>query len=218
MAQIFHPAANSIAKVSILGAVVVLGLLSWAAGVVHRSAYYTEVGHPRNQPVPFSHEHHVRGLGIDCRYCHTSVETSSFAGIPPTKTCMTCHSVVWRDAPILRPVHESWETGRPIAWTRVHDLPDYVYFDHSIHIAKGVGCSSCHGRVDKMPIMWKQATLHMEWCLECHRHPEQFVRPRDQIYNMDWLPPPDQEVVGAQLVEQYDIRKSQIINCSVCHR
>ena len=193
--EIFHPAANAIAKSTIIGGAMLIGLISWAAALAHRSPYYTNVGVPRDQPVLFSHEHHARGLGIDCRYCHTSVESSSFAGLPPTKTCMTCHSVVWRNAPILRPVHESWETSQPIVWNRVHYLPDYVYFDHSIHIAKGIGCSSCHGRVDKMPV-GPQASLHMEWCLQCHRAPEKFIRPTSEIYNMDWTAPPNQEELG----------------------
>ena len=134
---------------------------------------------PREQPIPFSHAHHVGGLGIDCRYCHTSVETSSFAGIPPTKTCMNCHSQIWSTSPTLEPVRESFRTGVSIQWTRVNDLPDYVYFNHSIHVNKGIGCESCHGRVDRMPLTWQENSLQMDWCLDCHRDPGKHIRPRD---------------------------------------
>ena len=143
----------------------------------------------RPQPVPFSHQHHVAGLGIDCRYCHTSVETSSFAGIPPTKTCMNCHAQIWTNAALLEPVRESYKTGKSLVWTRVNDLPDFAYFNHSIHINKGVGCNTCHGPVDRMPLMYNQASLQMEWCLECHRAPEKNLRPRDQVFNMRYEQP-----------------------------
>src|SRR6185437_5334231 len=155
MSQIFHPAMNTFAKASIFGAIFILGFLAWVMYDVTKSSYLTNEGIARNQPVPFSHEHHVSGLGIDCRYCHTSVEQSSFAGIPPTKTCMTCHSQIWTNAQILQPVRDSWAKSEPIRWTRVNDLPDYVYFNHSIHIAKGVGCVTCHGQVDQMPLMYQ---------------------------------------------------------------
>ena len=148
--------------------------------------------------MPFSHEHHVRGLGIDCRYCHTSVEKSSFAGIPPTETCMTCHSQIWTDSPMLEPVRTSLRTNTPIRWNRVHDLPDYVYFNHGIHVQKGVGCVSCHGRVDQMPLTWKAEPMTMEWCLSCHRNPEKHLRPREEVFNMDWVPPEDQVDAGPE--------------------
>src|SRR5437868_3977147 len=156
MAQIFHPSTNTISKVTIFGAVFIAAGVAWALGAVYRSPYVTEAQVVRHQPVPFSHEHHVSGLGIDCRYCHTSVETSRFAGIPATSVCMNCHTYIWRDAPLLEPVRESYASNRPLEWTRVHDLPNFAYFDHSIHVQKGFGCSTCHGRVDQMPLMWRE--------------------------------------------------------------
>jgi hypothetical protein len=218
MAQIFHPSFNTFSKFSIFGAVFILAALAWIFGGLIRSPYATQAGVVRQQPVPFSHKHHVSGLGIDCRYCHTSVEETAFAGIPPTKTCMTCHSQIWADSPMLEPVRESFRTDKPIEWTRVHDLPDFTYFNHSIHIKKGVGCVTCHGQVDQMPLMWREKTLHMEWCLECHKAPEAFVRPREHVFSMVWKPPSDQAVQGHQLVEQYKIQKQQLMNCSICHR
>jgi hypothetical protein len=162
----------------------------------------------------------VRGLGLDCRYCHTSVETSSFAGIPPTETCMTCHSQIWSESPMLEPVRESYRTNRPLAWNRVHDLPDFAYFNHGIHVAKGVGCVSCHGRVDLMPLMWKEQPLTMEWCLGCHRAPERHVRPREYVFNMEWQPPSAQLALGKELVHEYGIETEtgRLTNCSTCHR
>jgi hypothetical protein len=218
MAQIFHPSMNTVAKATIFGAVFLLGGLGWVGYTVEKSPYNTDAGIARNQPVPFSHEHHVRGLGIDCRYCHTSVEDSHFAGLPPTKTCMTCHSQIWSNAEMLRPVRQSWATNQPIQWSRVHNLPDFVYFNHSVHVNKGVGCSTCHGEVDRMPLMWQQASLQMAWCLECHRAPEQFLRPRDQVFNMNWKAPSNQLEEGRKLVEKYDVKTGQLTNCSICHR
>jgi hypothetical protein len=157
--------------------------------------------------------------GIDCRYCHTSVEKSSFAGIPSTKICMNCHSQIWAGSPMLEPVRESFRSGRSLEWTRVHNLPGFVYFDHGIHVNKGVGCSTCHGRVDRMPLTWRENSLYMEWCLECHREPERFVRPRAEVFNMDWQPPQnktDRLALGRKLVQEYGIQK--LTSCSVCHR
>lgn len=218
MSQIFHPSMNTIAKASIFGAVFIIAGIAWVIGVVVRSPYMTRQDQVRAQPVPFSHEHHVSGLGIDCRYCHTSVEKSGFAGIPPTKTCMTCHSQIWTNAALLEPVRQSWAKQEPIQWTRVHDLPDYVYFDHSIHVAKGIGCTSCHGRVDQMPLMLQASSLQMEWCLGCHREPEKYIRPRDQVFNMKYEAPSNQRELGEKLVKDYKIHKEQLTNCSVCHR
>jgi len=218
MPQIFPPSTNTFSKLSIFGAVFFLAALLWVIAAISRSSYVTQTEVAREQPVPFSHKHHVSGLGIDCRYCHTSVEVVAFAGIPPTKTCMTCHSQIWSDSPILEPVRESFRTDRSLEWIRVHDLPDFVYFNHSIHVKKGVGCVSCHGRVDQMPLVWKAHSLDMEWCLECHRHPEQFVRPREYVLRMDWQPAGDQLALGAALVKEYHIDKSKLTNCSTCHR
>jgi hypothetical protein len=216
MPQIFHPSTNTISRLTIFGgAILVVGLVA-ALAAINKSAYITEAGVARSQPVPFSHKHHVGDDGIDCRYCHTSVEDSSFAGIPSTKICMNCHSQIWADSPILAPVRESFRTGKSLEWTRVHNLPGFVYFDHSIHVHKGVGCVTCHGRVDQMPLMWREHSLYMEWCLECHRNPERFVRPREHVFSMDWQPPSDQLALGEKLVQQYKIET--LTSCSVCHR
>jgi hypothetical protein len=216
MAQIFHRSTNTISRVSIFGGVALLLTLFAAVAAISRSSYLTEVSVVRAQPVQFSHKHHVGDDGIDCRYCHTSVEKSSFAGIPSTKICMNCHTQIWADSPLLEPVRASFRTGKSLEWTRVHNLPGFVYFDHSIHVNKGVGCSTCHGRVDQMALMWRVNTLYMEWCLECHRAPERFVRPREQVFNMEWQPPQDQLALGQRLVREYNIQK--LTSCSVCHR
>jgi len=216
MAQVFHPSTNTLSRLSIFGFVFIVAGLGWAVLEVNRSAYVTQAYVARTQPVPFSHKHHVAGMGIDCRYCHTTVETSSFAGLPPTKTCMNCHAQIWNQAPMLEAVRESFRTDQSIRWVRVHDLPDFVFFNHSIHVAKGVGCSTCHGRVDQMPLMWSVSPLQMEWCLDCHRQPEKYVRPREAVFDMAWAPPPDQLTRGAELVKRYQIRK--LDSCSTCHR
>jgi hypothetical protein len=221
MPQIFHRSFNVVSKVSILGALVILALLAWIGAKVSRSDYVTGVNVIREQPVPFSHDHHVSGLGIDCRYCHTSVEKSAFAGIPSTEICMNCHSQIWDKSPMLAPVRESYRTGRSIPWERVHNLPGFSYFNHSIHVNKGVGCSSCHGRVDLMPLTWQVHTLYMEWCLDCHRHPEDNLRPRDQIFNMAWQPPANQGEAGEKLIRDYNIDRTtlaRLTSCSTCHR
>jgi Cytochrome c7 and related cytochrome c len=216
MAQIFHRSTNTISRVSVFGGIGIIVVLVTTLAAINRSSYVTEVGVARSQPVQFSHKHHVSDDGIDCRYCHTSVEESSFAGIPSTKICMSCHTQIWAESPILEPVRESFRTGKSLEWTRVHNLPGFVYFDHSIHVHKGVGCTTCHGRVDQMPLMWRENTLYMEWCLECHRNPERFVRPRDQVFNMVWQPPSDQIALGQKLVQEYKIES--LTSCSVCHR
>ena len=232
MAQIFHRSTNTISRATIFGAVFIVAALFWAAAQIQRSPYVTYAGVVRPQPAPFSHQHHVAGLGIDCRYCHTSVEVSGFAGIPPTKTCMNCHSQIWTKAPMLEPVRESFRTDKSLVWTRVNDLPDFVYFDHSIHINKGVGCNTCHGPVDRMPLMYNYASLQMEWCLNCHRAPEKNLRPRDQVFNMRYEQPTaekpvvmdsqtftDQDSLGLYLVKKYKLRgERDITSCSTCHR
>lgn len=213
MAQLFHPAFNSISRGTIFGGGIVLALAVWVSGLLYRSPYVTEATVTRDQPVPFSHEHHVGGLGIDCRYCHTSVEEGPAAGIPPSRICMKCHSQVWADAPMLEPVRRSARDGMPIEWTRVHRLPDYVYFDHSIHVAKGVGCVRCHGDVGTMPLMSQQATLYMEWCLDCHRHPERAVGPPDRVFDRVSTPAAAPDVRWRELL---DVRKRT--DCVDCHR
>jgi len=216
MAQLFHPSINTLSRLSIFGAVIVAIVLWWLLAKINHSSYVTQLGVARTQTVPFSHKHHVSGLGLDCRYCHTSVETSAFAGIPSTKTCMTCHSQIWSDSPMLEPVRASYRTGEALVWKRVYDLPDYVYFNHSIHVKKGIGCVSCHGDVSQMPLVWQASTLQMDWCLDCHRAPEKFVRPRSAVFKMDWRPPTYQVALGEQLVREYHIQS--LISCSVCHR
>jgi len=218
MAQIFPSKMNILSKASIvIGAVLAGGGLMVLLGLA-RSPYVNMVGIPREQPVPFSHKHHVNGLGIDCRYCHTSVEEVAFAGIPAVKTCMTCHSQIWTEAPILEPIRASYRTDKAIEWIRVHDLPDFVYFNHSIHVRKGVGCVSCHGRVDQMPLMMKVNSLDMQWCIACHKQPEQHLRPREAVYQMDWKPEGNQLALGEQLIKDYHVDKAKMLNCSICHR
>ncbi len=216
MAQIFHPSTNTFSKVSIFGGIFFIGVLLWAFGALERSSYMTRSNVVLEQPVPFSHRHHVTQLGIDCRYCHTSVEESNFAGIPSTKTCMTCHSQIHNTAPMLEPVRASWRENKSIEWVRVNDLPDFAYFNHSIHVKKGVGCVTCHGPMGEMAMTWRESPLTMEWCLQCHRGPEKFVRPRAEVFNTTWKPEGDQLALGAQLVKENNIHK--MTNCSVCHR
>lgn len=213
--QIFHPSMNTVARVSLFGAVFIgasaIGFMLFVA----RSPYATDVGVVREQPVPFSHQHHVGDIGLDCRYCHTSVEESSFAGIPPTKTCMNCHSQLFADSPMLKPVRDSLATGEPLHWTRVHDVPDFVYFNHSIHIHKGISCTQCHGEVNQMPLMWREQTLHMQWCLDCHRHPDPFVTDRDQTFAVaaNVL---NNEASQRDLATAYRVKSKT--SCYTCHR
>ncbi len=219
MSQIFHPSANTLARVSILGiGIAVLGGVGGVFAYV-RSPYQTQVQVIRNQPVPFSHAHHVRDVGIDCRYCHSTVETASSAGLPPTHTCMSCHSQIWGSADMLAPVRSSLAENKPIVWTRVHDLPDFVYFSHNIHVQKGVGCVSCHGRVDEMPLAWKAEPMTMEWCLDCHRHPEKHLRDPQDVVRMDLvLSSQEQQAKGKELLMRNHIEPDRLTNCSVCHR
>jgi hypothetical protein len=230
--QIFHRSSNVIARASIYAGIFTLAGVLWACIQFQRSPYVTYAGIARPQPAPFSHEHHVAAIGIDCRYCHTSVETSSFAGIPPTKTCMNCHSQIWTNAAYLEPVRESFRSGKSLVWNRVNDLPNFVYFDHSIHVTKGVGCNTCHGPVDRMPLMFNYVSLQMEWCISCHRAPEKNLRPREQVFNMRYQQPStDLPVVvdrqsfthqidlGKYLVKKYNVRSvMDITSCSTCHR
>jgi len=239
--QIFHRSTNTIAKVSIFGSVFFLAFFAWIFSTLLRSSYATGQGVVLEQPVPFSHDHHVAGLGIDCRYCHTTVEKSAFAGVPPTETCMNCHKQIWTNADLLEPVRASYRDNVPIEWTRVHDLPDFVYFDHSVHVAKGIGCVTCHGEVDKMPLMFQQASLQMEWCLACHRDPVQNVRPREEVFNLHWDPldresfarymplsaeqaadpewqpaSKDVQALQAKFAKEYNVQS--LMSCSACHR
>jgi hypothetical protein len=216
MPQIFKRSANTLARASIVGTLLVIGGLLGLLIAIGQSSYVTRAQEYVEQPIQFSHLHHAGDDGIDCRYCHTSVETAAFAGIPPTKTCMNCHSQIWSNAPILEPVRASFREDTPLRWVRVHDLPDFVYFNHSIHVKKGMGCETCHGRVDEMPLMLQQNSLQMEWCLTCHRNPAQFVRPRSEVFTMGYSPPVPQSELGPQLVKEYGIQS--LTSCSVCHR
>jgi NAD-dependent SIR2 family protein deacetylase len=216
MPQIFRRSANTLSKLSLAGGLIAAGGLILLAMILGRSSYVTRAQEFVEQPVQFSHLHHVGDDGIDCRYCHTSVETSAFAGIPPTKTCMNCHSQIWSTAPILEPVRASFRDDKPMKWIRVHDLPDFAYFNHSIHIKKGMGCETCHGRIDRMPLTLQQNTLQMQWCLDCHRNPENYVRPRSEVFTMGYVPSEPQSVIGPRLVKEYGIRGNT--SCSTCHR
>jgi hypothetical protein len=219
MTQIFHHSTNTLSKLSIFGAVFLVAAALWALLEINRSSYVTRAGDPREQPVPFSHAHHVGGIGIDCRYCHTTVEVAATAGIPPTKTCMNCHAQIWSQSPMLEPVRESFRTDRSIQWVRVHDLPDFAYFDHSIHVAKGIGCATCHGRVDQMPLVYQESSLQMWWCLDCHRDPARYVRPREAVFDMAYRAPADQPRQGRLLAVEYRIRDAHTLtSCSTCHR
>ncbi len=237
--QIFHHSTNTLAKLSIFGGLFILLAGVWALAEINRSSYNTGQYIERQQPVQFSHKHHVGDDGIDCRYCHTSVEVSNSAGMPPTKTCMNCHSQIWSESPYLEIVRASYRDNKPIEWTRVHDLPDYVYFNHSIHVNKGIGCASCHGRVDQMAAVYQASSLQMEWCLECHRQPERFIRPKDKVFDMAYniaadpaegvtaAPSnhlaenlaPSRKAQAQKLVREYGVRSPRIItSCSTCHR
>lgn len=219
MSQVFPKSANAWSKASIIAIVFVLLSLGLVVLTIQRSDFVTSANRFVEQPVQFSHQHHAGGIGIECRYCHTSVEVSPSAGIPPTKTCINCHSQIWNTSPYLEPVRASFRDDKPLNWTRVHDLPDFVYFNHSIHVRKGVGCETCHGRVDRMPLMLQKSSLQMEWCLDCHRDPAKYVRPRDQVTTMGYVPAEAQSVIGPRLVSEYKIAdKENLTNCSVCHR
>ena len=188
MPQIFPKSINPLARAILIGLPMLGGLVGVTLATFFRSGYATGVGEVVPQPVAFSHAHHVGQLGIDCRYCHTTVEVSGFANIPPTKTCMNCHQQMWVGSGMLAPVRESWETNRPVEWNRVNNLPHYAFFNHSIHVAKGVGCATCHGRLDEMNLTYQSQTLLMEWCIDCHRAPEKNLRPKSEVFSMTWTP------------------------------
>jgi hypothetical protein len=216
MAQIFPRSANAWAKASILTALFLAGGAGYALWRVAHSGYVTREGVVLQQPVPFSHDHHVAQIGIDCRYCHTAVEKEASAGIPPTQTCMNCHNQLWTNAEILEPVRASFREGKPLQWNRVNDLPDFVYFNHSIHVAKGVACTTCHGPVDKMPLMYQGTPLTMSWCLDCHRDPVKNLRPREEVTNVNWQPPADLAAQQAVWAQAHNVQSK--VSCSTCHR
>ncbi len=219
MRQLFAPGADALLRLALLVASVGAILMLVVVGAVARSDYVYGVGVAPEQPVPFSHKHHSGELGIDCRYCHTSVEQQANAGMPPTHTCMTCHSQIWTGAPMLAPVRDSLAKDEPLHWTRVNHIPSYVYFNHSVHVTKGIGCSSCHGAITSMQLTLRAKAFHMDFCISCHRNPQANVRTPDQVWNMDWSPPADQATKGPELVAQYHIRNAaQLTDCSICHR
>jgi hypothetical protein len=216
MGQFFNRASNLVFKVVIIVGVLLTPALFFLPWFIDRSPYVTYQDVPRNQPVPFSHRHHANELGIDCRYCHTSVEKSSFAGLPATEICMTCHSEIWKNSSMLEPIRASYRDNVPIHWTRVNMLPEFVYFDHSIHIAKGIGCTTCHGPIGNMTLTWAGGEMKMGWCLNCHRDPAAYVRPRDQVFNVNYAPPANQRELGKRLVKEYGIYS--LTDCVTCHR
>jgi hypothetical protein len=234
MSQLFPRSANQLARSSLFAVLALAGVAGLVVMVLMRSSWLTRQHEFVEQPIQFSHLHHVGGEGIDCRYCHTSVEKSNFAGIPPTKTCMNCHSQIWTNAPILEPVRASFRNNTNLTWIRVHDLPDFVYFNHQIHVNKGVGCATCHGPIDKMPLTYQYNTLQMEWCLDCHRAPQKYLRPKDQVFNMGYQQPnaehpvaavaggekfTTQLALGTKLAELYKVSSPEHMStCSVCHR
>jgi hypothetical protein len=219
MAQTFPRSTNTLAKLTIYGAVFILAGLGYLVYAVNQSSYFTEVNVAREQPVPFSHKHHVTDDGIDCRYCHASVERSSYAGVPTTHICMSCHSKLWLNSAMLEPVRASYANNSSLEWTRVNALPDFVYFDHSIHVKKGIGCTTCHGPIGEMPLTWRANTLYMRWCVDCHKHPERYVRPRSEVFSPNYTPPANQLALGRRLVAEYHIKSAQAITaCYTCHR
>jgi len=219
MSQIFAPSTNTLARLSLLvgGLLTAILLTILLVGTV---SPYTRapVGIAVAQPVRFSHELHSGVLNVDCRYCHITAEQSSYGGIPTTQVCMSCHEQIATYSELLEPVRQSYATGERIEWNRVHYVAQHVYFNHSIHIAKGFGCETCHGRVDEMPLVWQAESMTMSWCLECHREPEQFIRPVEEIYTFGWEPTIPQEELGAQLVEEYNVQQDGLTTCGVCHR
>jgi Cytochrome c7 and related cytochrome c len=234
MPQIFPKSMNPISRFMLLSIPVLAASAGVALSAFYRSDYTTGRNEIVEQPIPFSHLHHVAELGIDCRYCHTAVENSAYAGIPPSKTCINCHQQIWNGADILGPLRESYNVDKPIVWTKVHNVPHYTYFNHSIHVSKGVGCASCHARIDQMPLVYQSKTLLMEWCLDCHRNPEKNLRPKSEIFNLAWKPSDgttdldgrvydatttSQAEMGRELKEKYHVRDGKTLtNCSICHR
>jgi hypothetical protein len=216
--QIFGAGADVLMRMMLCGLAALPVLATGLAYGLTRSPYTTGLNMVMRQPIPFSHEHHVGRLGLDCRYCHTSVERSAFAGLPPTGACMTCHSQLFTNAKMLAPARESLASGKPIHWNRVNNLPDYVYFDHSVHVQNGVGCSTCHGAIETMPLTRQAAPLTMGWCLNCHRNPAPYLRPPDEIFDQAWAAPDDQAKQGRALMAHYGIKLDHLTDCSRCHR
>lgn len=240
MAQIFHPSTNTLARVSLFGAAIAPLAIIMTLSAFTRSPYVTKVNVPRDQPVPFSHEHHTNELGIDCRYCHQSVENSSYAMLPPTETCMSCHSQVWTNSPLLEPVRESWRTGNAIRWNQLNKLPEFVYFNHSLHVDRGLNCNICHGPVQTMQLAYRAQAFTMAWCLECHRNPANWVGDPAKVFGLYWkiqrneaLTPEEAALAsgrddyhrtgkeleeGRAWVKRHGIQTEQLTDCWICHR
>jgi hypothetical protein len=217
MPKLFPGWADTALRIALVGWVALVLLAVIAPMLWVRTPYFRNMGFPVDQPVQFDHRHHVEDDGVDCRYCHDLVEKGPYAGVPSTEVCMGCHSQIWRQSPMLEPVRRAWFSGRPLAWNRVTKVPDYAYFDHSIHVSHGVGCASCHGRVDRMALAWQVAPLTMGWCLDCHRDPAPNLRPLDKITSMSWQPPAgDRNAYGRKLAQELGVRK--LTDCTACHR
>ena len=229
MAQVFPHWFDTIARAGILAAVFAVPATAVGLALFYRSDYVTRKNFAYEQPLPFSHAHHTGQLGIDCRYCHRTVEKSAFAGMPPVETCMNCHQQIWVGSAMLGPVRTSWKANEPIRWKRVHNLPGFVYFHHGVHVANGVACIECHGRVDRMPLTWQVKPLTMSWCLDCHRDPAPHLRPRSEVFSMTWAPDDTEhsatdehlgpENLGKSLMSEYRIPDTHTLtSCSTCHR
>lgn len=213
---IFRPKHNTLARLSLVvlaagGAGTIGGLLIWARTPTARG-----MEQPVEQPLQFDHRHHTRDEGIDCRYCHNTVEKSAFAGIPPTQLCLNCHSQVWNKSPLLEPVRQSFIENKPMVWNRVYKVPEFVYFNHAIHVNKGVGCVTCHGRVDQMAAVEKASSLTMSWCLDCHRNPTKNIRPVEEVTNMTWKPEGDPVEATRVFAEKNEVHTRT--SCTTCHR
>lgn len=222
MSQLFSPRSNTLFRVAIVGFFIFITILIATGYILQSSSYVTEVAIYKHQPVPFSHEHHVNGLGIDCRYCHYTVEKSANATIPPPGLCMNCHKKIWADSEMLKPIRDAFKNDTPIRWKKVHDLPDFVYFNHSIHVNHGIGCVSCHGKINEMPLTSKAQRMYMGWCLDCHRNPESQFRPLADITNMYWKPPESwkktDKYVHLGVTHFKEGTINQRTNCYICHR
>lgn len=217
MSSIYSPWANSAFWLLTLLLVLVVAGTPISLMIYMRTPYVTDVHKAVEQPIPFDHRHHVLDDGIDCLFCHYLADRSPWAGVPPTELCMGCHGQIWHDAPLLDPLRKSFFRDQPIAWNRVNGVPDFVFFNHQIHVHRGIGCSSCHGGIDEMPAVFPTQTMQMKWCLDCHREPEKFLRPLDRITDMDWHPSPrEQRRIGLELKEQLGI--SPPTTCTACHR
>lgn len=216
MPALFPRWSNSALWGALILGVAGLAVLLLAPMIWVRTPYDTHRLHPLDQPVLFDHRHHVLDDGIDCLYCHYTAAVSRTASVPPTELCMNCHGQIWPDSPLLEPLRRSWFTGRPIPWRRVHRLPDFVYFSHAPHVNAGVGCSSCHGQVETMALVFAESPMQMGWCLDCHRNPVPHLRPLDRITDVNWRPPPDQAVQG--LLLQRELQVAPPTNCTGCHR